>query len=485
MESKKAELIKNTLVIALGRILPQTVTFLLIPVYTAYLSPADFGFVDLVAVIAALVIPLATIQLEFAAFRFLIEARSSILETSNIISNALAILLSITSVSVLMYCILGQFIVIPHFFVALLSVLATLFSSFFSQIARGMGQNNKYAQGSILAAITTVALNILFVVYLNMGAKGMLLALSIGGLVNSIFIFFALNLRRYINIKIINKTTIKNLIAYSLPLVPGGISWWVISAVDRIIITLVLGVAANGIFAVAYKFPLIFSSLYSVFGMSWTESAAMHINSKDRDVFFSNTFNASVKLFGSLAVGIVAFVPLAFNMLVASNFHEARLYVPLLIIGSFMNALLGMYTAVYFAKKMTRQILHTAIIAAAVSIALNITLIPLLGLYAAAISMIISFGGMAIYRHYDVKKHVSIKYDSRLFAFLGCTYALSTSLYYANLPITNILNAGLAVCFAVYFNKSVLKQAKTSILSRRRNLTPDQQILEEIVEKKL
>ena len=77
-----------------------------------------------------------------------------------------------------------------------------------------------------------------------------------------------------------------------------------------------LGVAANGIYAAAYRFPLVFNGLFSFFGMLWTESASVHIDSPDRDKFFSKTMNASVKLFGSLGLVIIAGLPIMFNLFV-------------------------------------------------------------------------------------------------------------------------------------------------------------------------
>ena len=78
----------------------------------------------------------------------------------------------------------------------------------------------------------------------------------------------------------------KELIAFSWPLVPSAASWWFIRTFDRTLITVIAGVAANGAYAVANKYSMIFTALYAIFDMSWTESASEHINSKDRDKFF-------------------------------------------------------------------------------------------------------------------------------------------------------------------------------------------------------
>jgi O-antigen/teichoic acid export membrane protein len=92
------------------------------------------------------------------------------------------------------------------------------------------------------------------------------------------------------------------MITFSLPMIPNGVSWWVVSSVDRVIISNVLGTAANGIYAVSSKFSLLFSGLYDIFNISWMEAAALHIDSDDRNKFFSSTFNTILKIFGSCLI---------------------------------------------------------------------------------------------------------------------------------------------------------------------------------------
>ncbi len=462
--SKKAELAKNTFIIGLGRLLPQAITFLLIPIYTTFLSPDEYGTVDLILTYIALFAPIIAVSLEMAAFRFLIDARGRDDDIAKIITNVLYASTLFALPAIALYIIIGYFINIPYFYIILLSVCGAIFSNLFLQVARGLGNNKKYAQGSILASIFTIVLNILFIVILKIGAEGMLLAMACGSIVNAVYLFWSLRLYKHIKYKSVDKQLAKQLLGYSLPLVPHGIAWWTINAAGRTIIVLALGVTSNGIMAIAYKFPLIFTGIYSVFGMSWTESASMHINSKDRDKFFTDTFNMSVKLFASLNLGIIIAIPFVFNILVSKNFAEAYLYIPILLIAAFLNSIVGLYGAIFIAKKMTRQVLTTSLLAAAISIGLNVIMIPFMGLYAAALSPAIAFFGMAIFRHYDLKKHVTITYEKGLFLKLSALYTVALSLYYINTVVGNIVNAIVITAIVLYLNRSVIQAVKMKVL---------------------
>lgn len=477
--SKKTELVKNTLVIGLGRMLPQVIGFLLIPLYTIFLSPQDYGVVDLVIGLSALVVPLITLQLEFSVFRHLIDSRSDSIRTGEIIMSGLAALVVFTGILSVPYLLIGQFIEIPYFYIVILSILSTVFANFFSQISRGLGKNIIYAQGSIITAFVAIMANILLIAVFRLGAEGMLLAIALGSIAGSIFLYFRLGLKRYLKKVNARVGVLKELLKYSLPLVPGGVSWWIIGTADRFLIALILGVSSNGIYAIAYKFPLILNSFFGIFNMSWTESATLHINSKDRNKFFSDVFNLTIKLFGSLAVLIVAFVPLVFDILVNGEFHEAYRYIPIMVLGAFMNSMLSLYTSIYFAKKMTKDILSTVIIAATVSIALNALLLPQIGLYAAAISTTVAFGGMMIYRHYRLKEHVNITYSKWNIMILFILFAFSSAIYYLNNQILNYLNITIVLIMVLVFNKSTLSAVKNK-LSKKRVPSVDQQTFEEI-----
>lgn len=471
--SKKADLLKNTLIIAAGKIATQMITFLLLPLYTAYLSPGEYGIVDLITTYVLLLVPALTLQLEMASFRFLVDARGNEKETTRVISNVFAIAVQTVIVCLLLFAGAQLLFTIPYAALVLFNVLATIFSNLFLQISRGMGDNKKFAIASIATGVTTLVSSVVLLVGFHAGAPGLLISLGLANLVCALYLFVSLKLYKYIRFGVRDTVLQKELISYSLPLVPNGVSWWAINVADRTIISVFLGVAANGIYAVANKYSAIFASLYGIFSLSWTESASMHINAKDRDAFFSETSNASVKLFGSFGLLLIAAIPLVFGVLVDPAYQQSYLYIPILVISAFFNAIVGTYSAVYVAKKLTKQVAMTSIVAAVVNILLTIIFVSWLGLYAAAISTAIAYLVMAIYRHYDSRKFVTITYEPFVFVKFAAFYAVALSLYYFNLPLLNMVNIVFAVGVFVMLNKSIVRIIKNKVLSVRRKTLPE------------
>lgn len=478
---KKKDLIKNTLIIGLGKMSTQLISFFLLPLYTFFLSPGEFGAVDLILTYIALLAPAITLQLEMASFRFLVDARKNEREKTRLVSNILWTVLIILGTCIALFALLNIFITIQYANLVLLSLCATIFSNLFLQFARGLGDNKKFAIASILTGITTLIATLVFIVMAKMGVDGMLLSIVLANIVCSLYLFFALKIYRYITFGGYDKSLQKELINYSFPLVPNGVSWWVINVSDRTIISIAIGLAANGIYAVANKYAAIFSSIFGIFSMSWTESASVHINDKDRDNFFSETINASVRLFGSLGLLLIVFIPLLFPFLVSSAFSEAYLYIPILVIAAFFNAIVGLYSAIYIAKKLTKQVAATSLVAAAVNISLTLIFIPFIGLYGAAVATALAYLSMAIYRHYDIKKYVKITYEKNLFVKIALLYILAMSLYYFDNGIGNTFSAVVTTSIVILLNKSIVRIMKDKVMSvagRKRKLNPEQEAYE-------
>lgn len=464
--SRQSSLVKNTLIIAVGRVATQFIAFFLLPLYTYFLSPAEFGLVDLAVTYLTLLVPTLTLQLEMASFRFLVDARSSEAKRASVISNIVYMVVPLVLPIIILFTLYGVLFNFEYFDEMLLAGLALLLSNLFLQIARGLGDNKNFAIASIVIGLTTAATAVLFIAYLGMRVEGMLLSIAAANILGAFFLFMRLRLYRYMKLGLRDKALQREILGYSIPLVPNGAAWWVINVSDRTIITIMISAAANGIYAVSSKYASVFSSIFSIFSMSWTESASLHIDAKDRDKFFSSVSNSAVRLFGALGLGLIAAIPFIFPWLVNESFGEAYLYVPILVVAAFFNAVVGLYSAVYIAKKLTKQVMNTSLIAAGLNIVLTIGLIPFFGLYAAAAATAIAFLAMAIFRHYDVKKYVKITYEKNVFIILGFLYVVVGVLYYMDAMWASVAGLAVAVAAGYWLNRSEMGKIKAMLLKR-------------------
>lgn len=307
--NKKKQFAKNTIIIFFGKVCTQLISFLLLPIYTAYLATSEYGIVDLIQTYVTLLVPIITLELEMSIFRWLIDSRGKEKDTKKIISNNFYVLMLSLGLFSILFLIVTSFVHIPFRFIILIDIIVCVLSGNFLQISRGLGKIMDFSISCILTGLTTVITNIVLIVFCHMQAEGMIISMALANGVCSLYLFFKLKLYKMINLKLVDHKLLKGMYKYSIPLVPNGISWWIVNVSDRSIISFILGASFNGLYAISNKFPTIISSLTGIFNLSWSESASLHINSDDRDEFFTDITNTIIRLFSTLGVGMLACMP--------------------------------------------------------------------------------------------------------------------------------------------------------------------------------
>ena len=135
-----------------------------------------------------------------------------------------------------------------------------------------------FAFNGILNTLSTVFFNVLFLVVMKWGMYGYILSVVLSNVVSMVFLWIAARLYRYMRWwKGIRRETVREMIIYSLPLIPATIMWSITNVSDRFFVTYYMGEAQNGIYSVAYKLPTIISVISAIFTQAWQLLSLIHI----------------------------------------------------------------------------------------------------------------------------------------------------------------------------------------------------------------
>lgn len=468
--NKNKELVKNTIIIFIGKFCTQFITLLLLPLYTHFLSTEDYGYIDLIQTYLTFFIPLILLKIDAGIFRFLIDARKSEEEKNKIITNGIFIMFVELIISTILFAVAVKIFSIKYSILIVMNLISLSVLTFLLQIVRGIGKNKQYSFSSIIAAIVTIVLNLIFLVGFHKNGKYVLIASLISNIICTIYLLIVNKILKNVKIKYIDKKLIKDLLKYSIPMIPNELSWWIVHVSDRTIISYALGVAANGIYSVSCKFSNILSSIFNIFNLSWQESAALHINDTDKDEFFSNVINKVFNLFICFCIGILACLPFVFELLIKDSYREAYKYVPILLLANIFSVLIGLIGSIYVAKKMTKEVAKTTMIAAIINLTIDIALIKVIGIYAAAISTLVSYMLLAIYRYIDVQKYVKVKIPKKNIVVNSIVFILVVVLYLYNNIALNVINLLLCILYAIIVNKELLIEFKKVIGKKVKNI---------------
>lgn len=454
--SKGRELAKNTAIISIGKMCTQLVSFLLMPLYTAVLTTEEYGIVDLVVTYGQLLLPIVTMQMEQALFRFLIDYRKDEIKKKETISNIVSLTFYITLMFTGIYFLISFFIHSEYKFYLLVNLWGSVICSMMLQMSRGLGLNMVYALGSFISAAGQVGLNVVFVFAFKWGASGMILAMIISHLLCAIFVAYKIHFTSYFRITKISVKKAKEYLSYSAPLVPNAISWWILSASDRTIILRFLGVGFNGVYSAATKFSGIYTTLYNIFNLSWTESVSLYLKDRDSSEVFTKLQNKVISLCISATLGLISIMPFVFKLLVNEKFGDSYYQIPLLVIGAYFSSMVGLVSAYYIADKKTSVIAKTTVSCAVINILLNLAMISKIGLYAASISTVVAYAALYVLRCIDVKKRFNISLNHKLiFSGLIMMVLALAVYYYKNLIYCGIYFI-LYLVYAVCINKELL-----------------------------
>ncbi len=405
--SKIKYLIKNTLIFALGSIGTKIIGFFLVPLYTNYLLDHEYGTVDLVITLGSFIVPILIFNINEAIMRFSLDKNA---DQNSIMSTGIISLFSMILLATVMYPIIQLYEPLaPYSLYVYLYFVSSGFSTVFLYNLRGKEQLFSFSIGSILSAFFTAALNIIFLTFFHWGIEGFLLAYIISNLITAVYAFFAGNVINTIkHFKFDSKLT-RNMLKYSILLIPNSFMWWIMNASSRVMLTAMIGIGSSGLYAVANKLPSLISVVSTVFNQAWNYSAIKENDSKERERFNNSAFHYLVGVICLSGVVLSVFIRPIMSIYVDDSYFSAWFFTPPLIFGTCILVLSTFLSSQYTVNKDSKGFLFSAIVGAIFNIGLSFLFIPRIGELGAALATCISYSTVFIYRTIDIRKYIHIK----------------------------------------------------------------------------
>lgn len=454
MNTKFKNLLENIFYFLLAGFVPRIVSFVLLPIYTNYLEPSEFGIADLIVSTVNLLLPVLTLEVQDAVMKYSLDGTEN---KKNVFSTGIN--LSIIG-SVLL--LTGELILYQTGWIHLpLYVLGYIFLIYvidsinviISYFCRGLDKIKALTYGSIISSITSFACGILLVVVFNLGLHGYLCTNIIANLISTLYMYFSVQMNDYYEIKFDKNTTIK-MIKFSLPLIISALSWWVNNASDKYILSYFTGTALVGVYAVSSKIPNILSNFGIVIAKAYSMSAIKEFDKEDRDGFLGESYSM---ICAGIVIGcsglLLLNIPLA-KILFSKDFFEAWKYVPFLLISIVFNQMALSCQNIFIAQEKTKVISKTALAGAIVNTAFNLALIPKFGALGASIATAVGFFTVWISRYWLLKKEVKIKNQSirEIFSFAVLIIQAAFSVYGNRFIIIELI---LSVCIIITYQNYI------------------------------
>ena len=453
---REVALVKNTIIIAFGTMLPKVAGLITLPIITGCLTKGEMGTYDLMTTIISLFLPVVTLQIHTAAFRFLLDCerydeKKEIISTMSIFGSCVSIIAVLSLFFVLYrFDFVTRMLICFYFLVDVVLIMV-------QQIARGLHQNKLYSASAIIVSFFNMLLVLMTVQVIDTGLNGVFFSITLATLLAVIYVSVRLKIHSYIEVRSFSLLKLKEMLSYSWPMIPNSLSNWVMNLSDRLVITGFLGLEANAIYSVANKIPALFTSVQGTFVMAWQENASISAKDDDIAVYYTKMFESVFNILFGIMACLIAISPILFRVLIRGEYNEAYFQMPILYIALLFSAVASFIGGIYVACKQTKSIGITTIVAAIINLNVNIALVQMIGIFAGSISTLVSFIVLALYRMINIRKYVKLDYNLPRIVIMIAILIILSILCYQQETVCDIVCAVFAFSTAVYFNLDIFR----------------------------
>lgn len=448
-EKRNRYLVKNTAIFAVGNLAPKIIAFFMVPIYTNVLNTSEYGVVDLINTISMIAIPFLILNISESIMRFSLDKGA---DYYKIMSVGLVIALLSLLIGFFFIPILRSFDGIKDYVWMIYFYTISLgLSQIFLSYLRGTERLIQFSIGNIIQTLAIGGLNVFFLCNLKLQIKGYFGAYILANLITCIYAFWIGNIKNVIRNFNIDTALAIRMIKYSFVLIPNTFMWWIINSSDRIMVTAMIGAAANGIYAISYKIPSMIQIFSNIFNQAWTYSAIRENESEDRDEYSNKVYYRITAMALMSGVGILAIIKPFLHYYVSAEYYIAWMYTPFLIIGYVFITMGAFLATTYTVNKNSKGFLFSSCCGAVINVILNFLLIPIFGINGAAISTGISYIAVFIYRVIDTRKYFKIDiFNKRHLMAIGILLLASVTIYINSILGQVLLIAETAVQFAIF-----------------------------------
>lgn len=402
-------LVKNTTMIGAGSIISKLTQFIVLSLCTYSLTTGEFGIADICVSTAALLYPVFSLEISQAVFRFTIDKQDN---DKSIITFSLCVSIIGGIIAFMLTPIMTGIPEVGQYWIAiaLLAVLEAM-QLLVKEYTRAKEDGRNYVLGGVINSVVQISACVMLVYFLKYGAWGYFISLSLGYIGEFIFLAFSMQIIKNFSVKSIDSQNVREMLVFSVPLIPNTIMWWIVSISDRYFVLYMIGDSAAGLYSVAAKIPALITVVTGIFFKAWQMSAIDIEKEDDVSEYSSKVFNYLWVVGGICIVLVLIFLRVILYVLVAEEFRGAWIYATVLIVSAGFASLQSFIGTAYTVYKDSIGCLRSTVLMASMNIVFNYIFIRIWGIQGAAYSTLISYVFVTVYRYIDTRKYLVLKVD--------------------------------------------------------------------------
>jgi O-antigen/teichoic acid export membrane protein len=422
------ELARHSAVYGVGSLVSRFIAVLLLPVYTRYLSPADYGLIETLIALSAVLTVLLAAGVKSAFFRFYFddEDKRRVIRTSfwftmaSATAGLVAGLVLAEPISKLLFDTGEHADLVRAAFVGL---WAHVNYEQMTSLFRVEQRSTAYLIATLINLGLTVGATLLLVVVWEQGPIGVI----VGNFTGTLLVYAGLLAYRREQLGLeLDRPLLREMNRFGMPLVPSALFLWALNFSDRFFLVKLAGPREVGLYAIGVRMASAIILFLAAFRTAWPAFAYSIEDDDEAKRTYSFVLTYIVLITSWMALGLGVLAPWLVRLLTTDQFYEAdRVVAPL----AFAAVAFGAYIVVVIGIGRARRTRSNWVItgaAALASIGVNLALIPEFGMIGAAIGGICAYGTLFLGMAWKAQRVFPVPYQWRRVATaFGAAIALT------------------------------------------------------------
>lgn len=401
--SDSARVFKGSFIYTATSMLTKVGSFFLLPLYTAFLSTEDYGTSNLVASFQGVMGYVVSLCMMHAVMRFYADTHGDRNKTASLFGTVFAFVLISglfwIVVALLLRPLLERYVFIgidffPVVFVGILAFPGFSLYLIYQNALRAMEQSKKFSVLAILYFLAMVSLNIIFVVKLSLGALGIVLTTFILNSLYSVFAVIDLARQGLFAFRI-DWNLLRELIAYSAPLLPHNLSMQVSVLVSSALIGRCCSLSSLGLYSLANQFGQIADTIQTSVNTAY--QPWFYRKLIDRKNGYKSEIreitNQLLSIYCFVFLGLALFSKEAIFLFASDGYRQAWIYVPIIVsVFTLKTPYYFFIDVLYFRKDKARLIFIASVASSLVNVAVTFWAVPAVGVIGSMLADVIATG---------------------------------------------------------------------------------------------
>ena len=385
---------KHSTIYGMGGVLTRFLGFILLPMYTRYLTPTDYGILSLLFTTGSVADILVRLGFGPAIFREVIYRES---DERQVESTALYFLIGESAIFLAIFLpfspLLSRLIFgTPAYALWLSLILASSLLGIVDAIAmaklRIRQRSSLYAILSVVMFLIGTLLNIYFVAILRWGVRGLVIcslvqaaisaAISLALLVSDLKPTFSMSILR-------------RLLSFGIPLVPNGLSRLIMTYADRYFLLHYSSAAEVGLYSLGYNIAMVLNLIVNAVQTAWPAQMFGIAKKPKPEKQLSRILTYYLVVLGFIGLGFSVLAHEVLMIMTTPRFHRAGVVVPLIVLSYVLSGIMYMTNSGLETRNKMRYLTPIIVASAALNLGLNYLLIPAWGMMGAASATFISY----------------------------------------------------------------------------------------------